>query len=84
MTRKQEFYKVKEYIYIFFKQGELGIFNNRNIVGDSMMPIFKGKYFQLDLCYNWSYFEVFGTTEEEWEELKKFYDQLEELILKED
>ena len=85
MTRKQELNKVKEYINIFFKQGDCGLFNTRNIVGDSMVPIFKGEYFQLDLCYNWSYFEVFGTIKEEWEELKKFYNLLEELEkLKED
>lgn len=77
MLRKQEFNDVKEVIKVNFDNGNHGIFNSRNISGDSMSTIFKGKYFTVDICFYYSYFEIFGTTEEEFEELKQFYIELQ-------
>lgn len=77
MSREQEFQHIKEIIKDYYSAGDCGLYNTRNLVGDLMITIFNGKYFTLDLCYYYSYFEIFGTTKEEFEELKKFYERLE-------
>lgn len=50
-----------------------GIFNTRNIVGDSMEEIFNNDGLKIDICRLWKYFEVFGLSDDEFEELEKFY-----------
>ena len=59
--RLEEFTKIKELIHEYIEEASCGIFNTRNLVGDMMINLFDGEYFQLDICYNWEYFEVFGT-----------------------
>ena len=54
----------------------LGIFDTRNRVGDSMRTIFDEGGLTIDICDDWSYFEVFGLTDEEFLELRKFYESL--------
>ena len=76
MQRKKEFEKVKEVIKENFCFGECGIYNSRNLVGDYMTNIFDGEYFTVDLCYRYSYFEVFGTNANEFNKLLKFYGNL--------
>lgn len=75
--REKEFKKVKELIKEYYEQARHGIFNTRNIVGDSMITIFNGEYFTLDICFGWEYFEVFGATEEEFAELTELYNSME-------
>ena len=76
MNRKEELKKVKEIIKENYEDAECGIFNTRNLVGDTMINLFKGKYFTIDMCYHWSYFEIFGTTNEEFKELEQYYSGL--------
>ncbi len=76
MTREKELEKVKNIIKEEIENADCGLYNIRNLVGDSMFTIFDGDYFTLDICYNWGYFEIFGTTKEEFMELYKFYDSL--------
>ena len=76
MTREKEFELIKELIKKHFEDADAGLFNTRNIAGDRMATIFTGKYFTLDICYFYSYYEVFGTTEQEFKELKEYYDRL--------
>lgn len=64
MTREKEFDKVKNMIKEYYDDATCGLFDTRNLLGDVMETIFNGKYFTLDICYNYGYFEVFGTTEE--------------------
>lgn len=73
MTRQQEFEHVKELIKGNFDRADCGIFDEPNIVNDEMSTLFKGKYFELLICYDHGYFEVFGMTEEEFAELEKRY-----------
>lgn len=75
-SRKNEFEKLKEIIKENFDDADCGLFNTRNFVGDPMATIFNGEFFTLDICYYWAYYEVFGTTDEEFEELKKIYKDL--------
>lgn len=74
--RRKEFIKIRRLIKKNYEYANGGLFNTRNIVNDDMSNIFTGKYFMLDICYHWSYFEVFGTTKKEFKELKEFYKSL--------
>lgn len=56
-----------------FKEAECGIFNSRNIAGDLMNTIYDDGNLQIDICYYWGYFEVFGLSDEEFKELERFY-----------
>ena len=53
---------------------DLGIFNSRNIFGDPMTTIYRGNHLTIDICYPYAYFEVFGLSEKEFEELVDFYE----------
>lgn len=52
-----------------------GIFDSRNIVGDYMENLYDDGKLKIDICYGYSYFEVFGLTTEEFEKLKEFYNK---------
>lgn len=41
-----------------------------------MINIYKSKYIQLDICYEYEYFEVFGLTNKEFEDIKQYYNNL--------
>lgn len=70
--------KAKEIIKAHYSDAECGIFNSRNIVGDVMETIYKGEGLTIDICYGYEYFEVFGLSGEEFEELEDYYCSLEE------
>lgn len=53
-----------------------GIFDTRNLVGDTMETLYDSDNLTIDICYFWMYFEVFGLTEEEFEILKRYYNSL--------
>ena len=53
---------------------DLGIFNSRNIFGDPMTTVYRGNHLTIDICYPYAYFEVFGLSEKEFEELVDFYE----------
>jgi hypothetical protein len=76
MTREDEFKKLKELIKKHYRDAQCGIYNTRNIVRDKMTTLFNGKFFTLDICYFWMYFEVFGTNDEEWQEIEELYSLL--------
>ena len=56
-----------------FKEANCGIFNCRNWVGDQMVTVYDKAGLAIDICYNYEYFEVFGLSDEDSEELKEFY-----------
>lgn len=53
-----------------------GIFDSRNIIGDPMCTIYQDNGLQIDVCYNYEYFEVFGLTASEFAKLEKYYEKL--------
>lgn len=61
-----------------YDDANCGIFNLRNLVGDYMETIYAENGLYIDICYNWAYFEVFGLSDEEFEELEKYYKKLGE------
>lgn len=66
----------KEVIKRNFEQGECGLFNSRNWVGDPMTTIYYHDGLTIDICYHYEYFEVFGLTDDEFKELCSFYEEL--------
>ena len=53
-----------------------GIFDTRNIVGDTMETLYDSDDLTIDICYFWMYFEVFGLTKEEFMILEGYYNSL--------
>lgn len=70
--------KAKEIIKKYYDEADCGIFNSRNLVGDSMSTIYDEDGLTIDICQYWSYFEVFGLSEKEFLELRKYYSSLRE------
>ena len=55
-----------------------GIFDSRNLIGDTMTTIYEGDGLTIDICYNYAYFEVFGLSNVEFKELETYYNSLGE------
>lgn len=72
------FEKAKEIVKTYYSVADYGIFNSRNIVGDRMSTIYKGEGLTIDVCYGYAYFEVFGLSDEDFEELERYYNSLAE------
>ena len=61
-----------------YKDADCGIFDSQNIVGDWMTNIYNDNGLAIDICYQYAYFEVFGLSDDEFDELEKFYNILDE------
>ena len=59
-----------------YKNADCGIFNCRNWTGDPMVTIYDEEGLTIDICYYYSYFEVFGLSDEDFAELEIFYNLL--------
>ena len=68
----------KEVIQKNLDDARCGIFNCRNWVGDTMTTIYQNGGLTIDICYGYEYFEVFGLTVEDFNELSHFYNKLNE------
>lgn len=68
--------KAKEIIKENYEDGNCGIFSTRNWCGDPMATIFDEDGLTIDICYHYSYFEVFGLSDAEFKELEKYYEKL--------
>ena len=66
----------KKIIKRYFANGDCGLFSTRNIVGDPMETIYDEDGLTIDICYQYSYFEVFGLSGKEFGELSNFYGSL--------
>lgn len=68
--------KAKKVIRDNFSSAQCGLFDCRNVVGDHMVTVYEDDDIQIDICYHWEYFEVFGLTDAEFDELSKYYASL--------
>lgn len=68
--------KVKEVIKNNIEDALFGIFDCRNIAGDKMETIYDNNGIRIEICYRYGYFEVFGLTCSEFEEIDAFYKHL--------
>lgn len=66
----------KKIIKEHYSEADCGIYDSRNILGDPMITIYDDGSLTIDLCYYYSYFEVFGLTDSEFQELASFYTDL--------
>ena len=67
----------KRIIKEHYDEARCGIYASRNIIGDPMNSIYDDGELSIDICYHWSYFEVFGLPNDDFTELQKFYDSLD-------
>lgn len=68
--------KAKEIVKEHYSDARWGIFNSRNLVGDVMSTIYFGEGLTIDICRNYGYFEVFGLSNADFEELVMYYNSL--------
>lgn len=68
--------KVKNVIRNRYSDAMCGLFFTPNWAGDPMSTIWEEDGVTIDICYEYQYFEVFGLTEEEENELLAFYNSL--------
>ena len=55
---------------------DCGIFDCGNIVGDPMSTIYEDDSIEILGCYYYSYFEVFGLSDKDFEKLEEYYNSL--------
>lgn len=58
------------------EDASLGLFNCGNLVGDEMVRLNDDVDLIVNICYDYEYFEVFGLSDSEFEELEEYYDEL--------
>ena len=68
--------KVKNVIRDRYSDAMCGLFFTPSWIGDPMSTIWEEDGVTIDICYRYEYFEVFGLTEEEENELLAFYNSL--------
>lgn len=67
--------EAKKFISDKIESAPCGIFNTRNYAGDEMETVYDQDGLVIDICWFWEYFEVFGLSEEEFSELRSFYNE---------
>lgn len=66
----------KKIVKEHFGQAMHGIYDCRNWCGDPMITIYDEEGLQIDICYPYEYFEVFGLSNGEFFRLEMFYENL--------
>lgn len=59
-----------------FDDGDCGIFDTPNWIGDPMTTLYDKDGLRILICHPYLYFEVFGLTDEDYAELVEFYKRL--------
>ena len=77
-----DIFEVKKIIKEYYNEASCGLFFNRNNVGDKMINIYNKNGIQIDICYDYGYFEIFGLDSLQKTELTKFYENLKNNIRK--
>lgn len=72
--------KAKKVIEEYIEFAKDGIFDTRNIIGDPMVNVYTDEEIIINVCFEYGYFEVFGLTEEEYEDLGEYYLDLCEVV----
>ena len=76
MNNEQSLDTAKRVIKEHYKDYDCGIFNTHNICGDHMWTIYEDDSITILGCYYYSYFEVFGLSEDDFDKLEKYYERL--------
>lgn len=67
---------VKKVIEAHIDNAPSGIFFTRNFVGDRMVHLNRRFGIDIEICYEYEYFEIFGLTDHEQIIIESFYDRL--------
>lgn len=68
--KEKRLIKLKNFLKEVFKKN-IQAFTTKNIVGDFMVTIYDKDGIQVDYAPGYGYIEIFGLTDEEYEELEK-------------
>ncbi len=69
--------RAKKIIKENYNCGCYGIFNTPNWTGDIMAELYNDGELKIDICYGYSYFEVFGLADSDFRQLEDFYYSLD-------
>ena len=64
---------VKDIIDRYYDSASCGIFRNKNQFGDPMETVYEENGVKIDVCFYYSYMEVFGLSDEEYKVIDKYY-----------
>jgi len=67
--------KAKEIIKERIDVADCGIFSTRNWVGDEMLTVYDDGELEVDICYGYAYFDVFGLSPMQFAELEEYYNE---------
>lgn len=65
--------KIKEVMSENIQYAEHGLFFTKNIAGDTMNTLYRDDKCQVDICYHYGYFEMFGLNVEEQHCIRLWY-----------
>lgn len=68
--------KVKEIIKENIGNGCCGIYNCRDIMGDPKRTLYEDEDITVDICDYYSYFEILGLNNNEFKQVKEYYDSI--------
>lgn len=68
--KEKRLIKLKKFLKEVFKKS-IQAFTTKNIAGDFMVTIYNKDGIQIDYAPGYGYIEIFGLTDEEYEELEK-------------
>lgn len=71
--------EAKKIIDKYINHAECGLFDSHNTTGDRMNSIYNKNGLYISICYPYSYFEVFGLSKDEFNELNLYYNNLLEV-----
>lgn len=77
-----DIFEIEKIIKEYYNEASYGLFFNRNNFGDKMVNIYNKNGIQIDICYDYGYFEIFGLDSLQETELTKFYENLKNNIRK--
>lgn len=66
----------KEIIAANIKDAKYGIYDCGNFAGDTMNELYNNGEIKIAICFGWGYFEVFGLNDQEFSELKEYYNNI--------
>lgn len=68
--------KAKEIIRKNIEHGDYGLLDDENVLGDETHNIYNKNGLIINICYEQSYFEVIGLSDEEFKKLEDYYNNL--------
>lgn len=68
--------KAKEIIRKNIEHGDYGLLDDENVLGDETLNIYNKNGLIINICYEYSYFEVIGLSDEEFGKLEDYYNNL--------